>query len=208
MGTDNKVLDITREAAEDLSSDQYKFVVIDSTSGKARRPDSALERASGILQNAPAAGEAAVIRPVGCGGISLLQVNAALGIGDIVRPEYVGAADAGKGATAGNSGLGAAVLLEASSAEDDLVSCLLLSMQPQIIKGAGIHMTTGGAAAEDISVPGVVNTDAVIVTLHTAGAVPRTISSVVSAADKITVTFSGDPSNDHKVNYLVLAPVS
>lgn len=68
---------------------------------------------------------------------------------------------------------------------------------------AGIHTTAGGAAAEDITLTGALATDVVVVTLHTAGATPRTIASAVTATDKATVTFSGDPSTDHLVNYIV-----
>jgi len=52
MSTENKILDLTFPAAEDLSDDTYKFVVLNS-SGQVRRPDSASEVAIGILQNAP-----------------------------------------------------------------------------------------------------------------------------------------------------------
>jgi hypothetical protein len=72
-----------------------------------------------------------------------------------------------------------------------------------IFVAQGIHTTLGGASAEDITIPGVVATDTVVVTLHTAGSTPRTIASAKSATGKITVTFSGDPSTDHKVNYVV-----
>ena len=51
MTTENKILDLSFEAAEDLTSDQYKFVVLTSA-GKVRRPDSETEVALGILQKA------------------------------------------------------------------------------------------------------------------------------------------------------------
>ncbi len=129
MSTENKILDLTFPAAEDLSDDQYKFVVLNS-SGKVRRPDSASEVAIGILQNAPESGEAAVVRVV---GQSKVQANAAIGIGTFIGPEYVSATDAGKGRD--NSAALAyarAVMVEAAEAEDDLGSCLLLGMCPAI----------------------------------------------------------------------------
>ena len=98
MTTELRILDISETAAEDLSSDQYKFVVLSSTG--VRRPDSANEIAHGILQNAPESGDAAQVR---VDGISKLVANAALAIGKIVSPEYVGAADAGKGQDAGTN---------------------------------------------------------------------------------------------------------
>lgn len=129
MSTENKILDLTYPAAEDLSSDQYKFVVLNS-SGQVRRPDSASEVAIGILQNAPASGEAAVVRVI---GQSKIQANAVIGIGTFVGPEYVSATDAGKGQdNAGSLAYARAVMVEASAAEDDLASCLLLGMCPAI----------------------------------------------------------------------------
>lgn len=132
MATEIKILDLTWPAAEDLSSDQFKFVVLNS-SGQVRRPDSASEVAAGILQNAPGAGEAAVVRVIGA---SKFEGNAALGIGTFIGPEYVDAADAGKGQdNAGSLAYARAVVIEATGAEDDLGSCLLLGMCPAITDG-------------------------------------------------------------------------
>jgi hypothetical protein len=129
MSTENKILDLTFPAAEDLSSDQYKFVVLNS-SGQVRRPDSASEVAIGILQNAPLSGEAAVVRVV---GQSKYQANGVIGIGTFIGPEYVSATDAGKGRdNAGALAYARAVAVEATGAEDDLGSCLLLGMCPAI----------------------------------------------------------------------------
>jgi hypothetical protein len=47
-------------------------------------------------------------------------------------------------------------------------------------------------------------TDIVQVTLHTEGAVPVTVVKAETGADVINVTFSADPSTDHKINYTVL----
>ena len=129
MTTENKILDLSFEAAEDLTSDQYKFVVLTSA-GKVRRPDSETEVALGILQNAPDSGEAASVRIL---GVSKAQLNAALGIGTYIMPEYVSAADAGKGKTsAGAPAYTRGVVLEASEAEDDLASVLLTPSFPAI----------------------------------------------------------------------------
>lgn len=129
MATENRILDESFPAAEDLSNDQYRFVVLTST-GTVRRPDSETEVCYGILQNAPAADEAAVVRVL---GRSKLQVNASLGIGTFVMQEYVSATDAGKGKTsAGAPMYTRAVVVEASGAEDDLASVLLTSTFPAI----------------------------------------------------------------------------
>jgi hypothetical protein len=95
-----------------------------------RRPDSAAENAIGILQNAPAIGEAAAVRLI---GQSKLQMNAAVGIGTFVGLEYVSATDAGKGADmTGDLAKAKAIVLEASGAEDDLASVLLITPIPGV----------------------------------------------------------------------------
>lgn len=68
---------------------------------------------------------------------------------------------------------------------------------------AAEYTTVGGAAAEAISVPGVLASDVVICSLAAKGATPRTILTAATTADTITVTFSGDPSTDHVVSYVV-----
>ncbi len=128
MTSEIQLLDVPYEAAEGLSSDQYKFVVLNS-SGKVRRPDSADEIPLGILQNKPESGQAASVR---VDGISKLVANAALTIGKLVSPEYVGAADAGKGQDAGANWKAArGIVVEASGAEDDLAGVRLIGPFPQ-----------------------------------------------------------------------------
>lgn len=121
MATENRILDLPFVAAEDLSNDQYRFVV--AASSGVRRPDSGTEIAIGVLQNAPAAGEPAVVRVL---GVTKFQANDALGVGALVSPEYVSAADAGKGQVAtGAPAYTRGIVVEASAAEDDLGSLLL-----------------------------------------------------------------------------------
>lgn len=129
MATENKILDLSFPAGEDLSADQYRWIVITST-GTVRRPDSTTENAIGILQNAPAINEAAAVRVI---GQSKLQMNAAVGIGTFVGLEYVSATDAGKGADmSGDLAKAKAIVLEASAAEDDLASVLLITPIPGV----------------------------------------------------------------------------
>ncbi len=129
MSTENGILDLPFAAAEDLSNDQYRFVVLTS-SGTVRRPDSETEGALGILQNAPESGKAASVRVLGS---SKLRMNNALGVGSFVMPEYVSATDAGKGKTAAAAlAYARALVLEASAAEDDLASVLLVGQVPGI----------------------------------------------------------------------------
>ncbi len=125
MTTENRVLDVSFKADEDLSNDQYRIVVLDATSGKVRRPNAATDIPLGVLQNAPAAAdEAAVVRLIGCGGISKVQLGATIGIGTIIGCEYVSAADAGKAIAAIVTMYPVGVLLE-GGVEDDLGSALL-----------------------------------------------------------------------------------
>lgn len=73
-----------------------------------------------------------------------------------------------------------------------------------VVKFAGSFTTAGGDADESITVTGAAATDIAIVTLHTKGATPRTILTAQAATDAINLVFSGDPSTDHVVKYLVL----
>ena len=128
MSTENKVLDLGYKAAEDLSGDQFHFVILDPTTGNVRRPDSAVEVPIGILQNKPKANEIADVMLI---GISKSCVNGAVVIGDFVKPEYVAATDAGKGEKAGtNWKYARAIVTEAASAEDELASVLLCGPFP------------------------------------------------------------------------------
>jgi hypothetical protein len=128
MATENKVLDISAPAIEDLSNDQYRFVVLAATG--IRRPDNETEVCLGILQNAPVSGEAAAVRLL---GISKVQANAAIGIGTFIKAEFVDAADAGKAKTAAaDLSHARAIVMEASGAEDDLASALLIGPVPSI----------------------------------------------------------------------------
>jgi len=128
MAKELPVLRESYKAIEDLSNDQYRFVVLTSTG--VRRPNSETEICQGILENAPAIGEAAVVMEI---GVSKLQMNDALGVGSWVKAEYVDAADAGKGKDASLAlAYARAFVLEASEAEDDLATVLLCGPVPAI----------------------------------------------------------------------------
>jgi hypothetical protein len=71
------------------------------------------------------------------------------------------------------------------------------------IKYAGIANYGGGAASFNISVPGVLTTDVVLVTLAASTNVVYLVKAA-SAADNIAVTLSGDPGAATKINYSVL----
>lgn len=96
MATETQVLDKSYEAAEDLSNDQYRIVVL--ASGKVRRPDHATtDLPFGVLQNVPLIGEAAVVRLM---GISKIQFGETVAENEWIKHEYVDAANAGKGTDA------------------------------------------------------------------------------------------------------------
>lgn len=92
MATENAVLKESYEAAEDLSGDQYRIVVL--ASGKVRRPDAADDIPLGMLQNAPASGEAASVMLI---GKSKIVFGETVAENEWIKLEYVDAADAGKG---------------------------------------------------------------------------------------------------------------
>lgn len=114
--------DITLTAAEDLSSYQYRFVH-QETDSTATLLDSTSEFPIGILQNAPASGEAAVIR---IEGTSKLVMNDAVAVGAKIKAEYVGAADNGKGDAADTDlDIVRGICIQATGAEDDVGGVLL-----------------------------------------------------------------------------------
>lgn len=92
MSTENRVLDVSYEAAEDLSSDQYRIMVL--SSGKVQRPNAATDIPLGVLQNAPGSGEAAVVRLI---GVSKIVFGETVAENEWIKLEYIDAADAGKG---------------------------------------------------------------------------------------------------------------
>lgn len=93
MAYENGILDLSFEAAEDLSNDQYRIVVL--ASGKVRRPDSATtDQPLGVLQNAPESGMPASVRVI---GVSKIVFGETVAENEWIKHEYVSATDAGKG---------------------------------------------------------------------------------------------------------------
>lgn len=68
---------------------------------------------------------------------------------------------------------------------------------------AGVHTTVGGAAAEAITVTGMLATDIPIVFYNTTNDTDTIVKSVPTAGT-LTVTMSADPSTAHKLAYMVL----
>jgi len=129
MSTENQVLCLPFEAAEDLSDYQYCFVVLDETTGKIRLANSAVDVPLGILQDAPESGRGGNVMII---GKSKLVANAAIAIGKFVGLEYVSATDNGKGADmSSNPKLVRAFVMAASTAEDELLSVDLIGPLPK-----------------------------------------------------------------------------
>ncbi len=127
MATENRVLDVTFEAAEDLSNDQYRILVLDS--GKVRRPNASTDIPLGVLQNAPGSGEAAAVRLI---GVSKIQLGETVAENEWIKLEYVDAADAGKGLDA-DAALDLAIgRCLVGGAEDELGEILLSGAVHQV----------------------------------------------------------------------------
>jgi len=141
------ILEVSHEAAESLASDQFRFVVL--ASDKVRRPDTALERAWGVVQNAPGSGEAATVMT---DGITKVVAGAVLTAGMFVRPEYNDAADAGKAIQCASSDPNCAgVVIEAVAAEDELATIKLLPQYVGNTYGARRVTVTTEATAGDVT---------------------------------------------------------
>lgn len=132
---------------------------------------------------------------------SVVPADIALASGSFVlgNGSNVGAAVALSGdITATNAGV------TAIGAGKVLLAMLGTGITPShVIKFAGSRTTLGGSATEAFTVAGVAATDILTVSLRTKGATPRTILTGAPTTNTITLVFSGDPSTDHVVDYVV-----
>lgn len=117
MSVEYKGTDVSVLAGESLINDQYRAVILSSET--VLRPNSgSAEVMHGILQNAPASGEVAVVR---ISGISKIVAGGAITIGAAVAAEYNSASDAGKGIiTTTNLDFIIGFCVETAGAENDL----------------------------------------------------------------------------------------
>jgi hypothetical protein len=125
MATENDLFTVSYGAAEDLSNDQYRFVVLNS-SEQVRRPDAIGEDILGVLQTAEAdaQGKPAAIM---LDGITKIEAGEALAIGDKVGAEFISPADAGKAIKTGVALKDVrGIVIQAADAEGDLASILLV----------------------------------------------------------------------------------
>jgi len=192
-------------AAEDLSGDQYSFVVVDYSAKTCRRPNDAIELADGILQNAPTAGKPATVV---IDGYSKIKANAAIAVGVVVKAEYVGAADAGKADDSASTPASArAIMVLATAAENDIGTCLLFpKVTPHVI--AVRHTWAGGAATTDsVVVTGVLATDAITAQINVVGSGSPTtvISAERSGANAVLVTL--DQNGEDSVTIITVTAV-
>lgn len=122
MAIDFGGTDMTLIASEDLSGQQYRFVV-QKNDTEAELMNAGTDFCIGVLQNAPEAGEAAVIR---VDGTSKLVMNDAVAVEGEIKAEYVSTSDNGKGDAADTEGdIVRGRCIQASGAEDDVGAILL-----------------------------------------------------------------------------------
>ena len=108
---------ITLKAGADLSAKQYFFVKIDANGDAVLAGNG--ENAIGVLQNAPASGEAANIAVA---GVSKVIIGDTTSLDSVV----VISSDANGKATLGvSTDFALAILIEDTTANDDVVSCLI-----------------------------------------------------------------------------------
>lgn len=208
MATENKLLAVSRVAAEDLSNDQYRIVV--ETSSGVRRPNTITDVPFGVLQNKPASGEEASILPIGCGGISKIEASAALAIGVRVGIEYVSATDAGKAQVAVDTQYPVGIITaSAADAEDDLASVILVNQTiiqdnsvlanaiadpgdgnaiPVTASGS-IAITTAAAETNTMAIPTFVGQQiSLIVDVYAVGDRVITVASAINQTGNNTIT--------------------
>lgn len=102
-------------------------------------------------------------------------------------------------ATAGS--IGTTELADDGVTKDKLATAVEPS---HVVKYGANYTTTGGAAAEAITVTGAAATDIPLVTMQDDGTSDVTIVSAVVTTNTLTVTFSGDPGNDTVISYVLL----
>lgn len=105
----------------------------------------------------------------------------------------------------------AADAVDGTKLADDAVSLEHLDsgITPGLVAKFGAqYTTTGGAAAEAITVTGALSTDISHVRLVDDGTNNVTLTSWAVTADTLTVTFSGNPGNDVQIEYLLFRAVA
>jgi len=97
----------------------------------------------------------------------------------------------------------AVYLLRKFQAMHDDLRSLLNEKTNSFIRSSGRLTTSGGNAVEEIDLPGAKEAMQCQVQMHTLGASPVTILSAKAMKDKLIITFSADPSDDHVLAYFL-----
>jgi hypothetical protein len=120
MATTNAPAPVTLPAAADLSSYQYRFMVL-NTSQQVTYVSSAGGNAQFVLLNKPsAAGDAAELRCIGSGGIQKMVAGAATTAGALIQSDAVGRA-----IDAGSSDYALGFGIDAAGAAGDVIRVVL-----------------------------------------------------------------------------------
>lgn len=119
MATKESVMSISREAAGDLSAEQYTFVVVDSN-GQVGQQTTAGGDADGVLMNKPNA--QGVAAEVAISGVTKVVAGAVVAAGAKVQSDTTGRAIT---AATGDHVLGKA--LSAAAAANEVIEVLLVS---------------------------------------------------------------------------------
>lgn len=143
------------------------------------------------------------------GEISLTNAHLLVGNGSNIAADVAVSGDltlANTGAfTIANNAVTTAKILNANVTLGKLSAGITPS---HVIKFASQYTTTGGAAAEAITVTGALNTDLAFVQMVDDGTSNVTIVNAVVTANTLTVTFSADPGNDTIINYQIIRAAS
>ena len=114
MAVSQSVFDMTFVAGANLASSQYRFVTLDATANTVKICGTA-DRPLGVLQNKPAAGEAATVRLL---GTSKVSANGAFALHDELK---VAAADGEVDMVAGSEAWACGIALAAAGGAGEIV---------------------------------------------------------------------------------------
>jgi hypothetical protein len=127
----------------DLSSQAHKFVALD-TNGEVGIPSTAMSSAEGVLENTPLSGHPAAVSYL---GVTKVIVDGAYSIGQALRvQEGTNGWTGGRGTNAAdNPALTRAIMLEASTAADQVVMIRLIDAVAGL---TGVQGATGAVAQQ------------------------------------------------------------
>jgi hypothetical protein len=142
MAVSQPVLDITMIAGASLASSQYRAVKLDTTARQVVICGAA-DRPFGVLQNAPASGEAATVRLL---GTTKIVANGAFALGDILA---VAAADGEVDTATGSSAYELGQALAAAGAAGDIVE-MVLDLNASVVDLSDLTSVADGDSGADL----------------------------------------------------------